>query len=162
VVADEVRTLATNAAARTKKIKELVAAMSVKVGIGVQRADASGVVLSRLVEGLKESASISGEIAEAAKEQAVGTNSVIGSITKAVQSAEMVGGLMSAQSRKSDEIALSLEEVLARLEGLAAAASRQTEEVRALEESFSAVRREVDRNLETVGALDAEMARFKV
>ena len=85
----------------------------------------------------------------------------MGSITKAVQSAETVGGLMSAQSRQNDEIAQSLEEVLARLQDLAAAASRQPEEVRALEESFSAVRREVDGNLETAGALDAEMARFK-
>lgn len=162
VVADEVRTLATNAAGRTKAIKDLIAAMGQRVGNGVQRADASGVVLARLVEGIRESASISKEIAEAAREQAVGTNSVLGSITKAVASAETVGGLMADQSRKSDEIAQSLEAVLARLEGLADAASRQSGEVRALEESFAAVRREADANLRTVGALDEEMARFIV
>lgn len=162
VVADEVRTLAANAAQRTKAIKDLIAAMGQRVRNGVQRADASGVALTRLVEGIKESAAISREIAEAAKEQAAGTNVVIGSITKAVDSAEAVGGLMTEQSRKSDGIARSLEDVLARLEALAESASRQSDEVRALEESFSAVRREVDANLRTVGALDAEMARFKV
>lgn len=162
VVADEVRTLATNAAQRTKAIKTLIAAMGDRVRNGVQRADASGVVLTRLVEGLKESASISREIAAAAKEQAAGTSVVIGSITKAVDSAEAVGGLMNEQSRKSEGIAQSLEEVLVKLEALAESASRQSEDVRALEESFSAVRREVDANLKTVGALDAEMARFKV
>ncbi|OHD23422.1 MAG: hypothetical protein A2Y38_01515 [Spirochaetes bacterium GWB1_59_5] len=162
VVADEVRTLATNAAGRTKAIKDLIATMGQRVGNGVLRADASGVVLTRLVDGIRESASISKEIAEAAREQTVGTNSVLGSITKAVASAETVGGLMADQSRKSDDIAQSLEAVLARLEGLAAAASRQSGEVRALEESFSAVRREADANLRTVGALDEEMARFIV
>jgi len=48
VVADEVRTLATNAASRTKAIKDLIAAMGQRVGNGVLRADASGVVLARL------------------------------------------------------------------------------------------------------------------
>jgi len=162
VVADEVRALATNAARRTKDIKDLIAAMGARVGSGVQRADASGVALARLVEGIAESASISKEIAEAAREQAVGTNAVLGQIAKAVQSAETIGGLMSDQSRKSGEIAQSLEDVLARLQGLAAAASRQSDEARALEESFSAVRREVDSNLRTVGALNEEMARFTV
>lgn len=162
VVADEVRTLATNAAGRTKAIKDLIAAMGQRVGNGVLRADASGVVLARLVEGINESASISKEIAQAAREQAVGTNSVLDSITKAVASADTVGGLMADQSRKSDEIAQSLEAVLARLEGLANTASRQSEEVRALEESFAAVRREADANLQTVGALDEEMAHFIV
>jgi len=98
----------------------------------------------------------------AAREQAVGTNSVLDSITKAVASAETVGGLMADQSRKSDDIAQSLEAVLARLESLAAAASRQSGEVRALEESFAAVRREADANLRTVSSLDEEMARFIV
>ncbi len=162
VVADEVRTLAGNAAQRTKAIKDLIAAMGGKVRNGVQRADASAVALTRLVEGIRESAAISSEIAEAAREQAAGTDVVIGSITKAVDSAEAVSGLMTDQSSKSDGIARSLEEVLARLEALAESASRQSDEVRALEESFSAVRREVDANLRAVGALDAQMARFKV
>jgi len=162
VVADEVRNLATNAAGRTRAIQDLIAAMSARVANGVQRADASGIEITRLAEGIEESAAISREIAEAAREQAVGTNSVIESITKAVKSAETVGGLMSEQSRKSDEIAQSLEDVLVRLEGLADGASRQSEEVRALEESFSAVRREVDANLKTVGELDATMSRFTI
>ena len=162
VVADEVRNLATNAAGRTKTIKDLIAAMSARVTGGVQRADATGEEISRLAKGIEETAAISSEIAEAAREQAVGTNSVIDSITKAVKSAETVGGLMAEQSRKSDGIAQSLEDVLARLEALAEAASRQSEEVRALEESFSAVRREVDANLKAVGGLDATMSRFTI
>ncbi len=162
VVADEVRNLANNASKRTNDIKSLITVMGARVESGVRRADASGVVLSRLVEGIKESASISQEIAEAAKEQDVGANLVLDSITTAVRSAEMVGGLMADQSRKSEDIAQSLENMLTGLEALAGAASRQSEEVRALEESFSAVRREVDANLKTVGELDSNMVRFKI
>ncbi len=162
VVADEVRNLANKAAKHTNDIKNLISAMGARVRNGVQRADVSGVVLSRLVEGIKESASISREISEAAREQTVGANLVLGSITMAVESARTVGDLMTDQSRKSDDIAQSLENMLMRLEALADAASRQSGEVQALEASFSAVRREVDANLKTVGDLDSNMVRFKI
>lgn len=162
VVADEVRTLAGNAAQRTRAIKELIQAMGARVDNGVRQAEASGAALAGLTAGLGESASISREIAAAAKEQAAGTDAVIGSITQAVRSADTVSAMMGDQARRSDEIAMALEGVLRRLEGLAADASRQTREVTALEESFAAVRKEVDGNLESVGALGSEMARFSV
>ena len=162
VVADEVRSLAGNAAQRTRAIKELIQALRARVDNGVRQAGASGDALTGLTAGLGESASISLEIAAAAKEQAAGTDAVIGSITQAVRSADTVSAMMGDQARRSDEIALALEGVLQRLEGLAADASRQTREVMALEESFAAVRKEVDGNLESVSALDAEMARFSV
>ncbi len=162
VVADEVRNLATSAAQRTKAIKNLIAVMGAKVDIGVQRANASGDEIIRLARGIEESAEISREIAAAAKEQAVGTATVMDSITNTVKSAETVGELMSEQSRKSDEIARALEEVLGRLVSLAEATSRQSQEVRLLEDSFTNVRREVDSNLKTVDELDAAMRRFTI
>ncbi|GAB1455065.1 hypothetical protein MASR2M48_03710 [Spirochaetota bacterium] len=162
VVANEVRNLASKASDSTKAIKAQIAAMDKKVGSGIQRVDASGQVLIRMAGGVDESASISREIAQAAREQATGTNAVMGSITRAVESSEAMGTLMADQSRQSDDIAQSLENVLNQLEKLANVASEQSQQVSALEESFSAVRREVDANLLTVGSLDEEMRRFKV
>lgn len=162
VVAAEVRNLATKAADRTKAIKELIATMGHKVGKGIQRVDASDQVLVRIVNGIGESASISKEIAEAAKEQAIGTNAVLDAISKAVGSSESMASLMAHQSSQSDDIAKSLESVLNQLESLASVASEQSQQVKALEASFSAVRREVDANLLAVGSLDDEMRRFKV
>jgi len=162
VVAAEVRTLATTAAERTRAIKDLIADMGKRVGNGVQRAEASGVALNRLVEGVRESATISVEIASAAKEQAAGTDAVLEAVGQAVRSAESVEGLISRQTEKSEGIAQSLEDVLSRLEALATQAGQRSEEVKALEASFAAVRKEVDANLASVSALDQEMAAFTV
>ena len=162
VVADEVRSLATTAASETKAIKELISEMSDRIGKGVQRAESSGSVLGRLMSGLEESAGISSQIAGATRGQGEGTTAVQASLGQVVASCETIGERMAEQAAETDRMSASLENAMARLESLASSSHAQSEEVRALEESFAAVRREVDRNLAAVGELSAEIGRFKV
>ncbi len=162
VVADEVRSLATTAAGETKAIRELITAMTERIGKGVERAELSGQVLGRLVEGLAESSRISGDIAGAAKAQTQGTQAVEASLAQVVASCEAINRRMAEQTRRTNEMSATLEAAMARLEGLAAASRDQSKEATALEASFQEVRREVDRNLEAVEKLTVEIGRFKV
>ena len=162
VVADEVRNLATNAARQTKAIRDLVAAMSDRVKRGVERSQASGAVLASLSGGIGQAASISREIAEAMREQAAGTKSVEDSLVQVVAASDSIRTRMDEQRRETDLMAAGLDAALRRLSDLASSSRAQADSVHALDSSFAAVRREVDRNLAAVDGLDRELSGFKV
>jgi methyl-accepting chemotaxis protein len=161
VVANEVRSLAAHAASETKAIKVNIQAMAGKVGEGVRRSEASGRLLAELGRGLADSASISGEIAAAMKEQAEGTRSVAGSVGRAVEASRSIRGRMADQGASVEAMSSALDESLRRLDALAEKSRSQAEGVRELERSFASLRQEVAKNLEAVEALENEVGRFK-
>jgi methyl-accepting chemotaxis protein len=162
VVADEVRTLASNAAAQTKSIKALVSEMTERVRLGVSSSEYSSTAFSKLADGIAEAAAISREIADAMTEQAVGTRSVEESVTQVVSATGNIRSLMDEQEKQTARMAQSLNESLSQLSALAHSSRDQARSVHDLDRSFSAVRAEVDRNLQLTEALDKELARFRL
>lgn len=162
VVADEVRTLASNAGAQTKTIKTLLGEMSQRVKRGVASSEAGGAVFGSLADGILKSASISREIADAMKEQAAGTQSVEASLGQLISASEAIGARMDEQRKETEHMAENLASALRRLDELASSSRGQADSVRALHESFTAVRREADRNLAAVASLSEALSGFKV
>jgi methyl-accepting chemotaxis protein len=161
VVAEEVRNLAAEAAAQNRRIRDLVGAMRERVARGVSAAEASGTVLKDLVGGLKQAAAISTEISAAMKEQAAGTRSAADSLQMIVKASADIGGRVTEQDERSEEMAQALGETIERLSALVAESRRQAESVTALRESFAAVRAQVERNTSAADGLEAEIRRFR-
>ena len=161
VVANEVRSLASNAAAQTKAIKGHISAMAEKVGRGVRQAEEGGSLLAELGRGLEEAAGISREIAAAMREQAAGTRSTADSLVQVVDSSRAIRERMAEQGAETETMARALEEALGRLDALAESSRGQAESVRELQTAFAAVRSEVERNLEASRQLEAEVGRFR-
>jgi methyl-accepting chemotaxis protein len=162
VVADEVRSLAQNAARQTKAIKDLVVAMYERVRRGVESSGASGEAIRSLSGGIGQAAAISLQIADAMKEQAAGTKSVEEALAQTVEASDSIKASMGEQVAETDRMAESLDLALRRLTDLAASSRAQADAVSALEASFAAVRKEVDKNLAAVEDLDKLLEGFKV
>jgi len=162
VVADEVRGLAKTAAERTASIKKLMASMKERVARGVARSAASASAIESLVSGIAESASISVEIGGAMKEQAIGTRSVADSLARVVSASSSIKAAMAEQGEAVERTSSTLSEALDRLEHLAEGARLRIEGFRSLDQAFSQVRGEVDRNLAAAEALATEIGRFTV
>jgi methyl-accepting chemotaxis protein len=162
VVADEVRKLANTAANQTKAIKDLILAMVRQVESGVERARASGAVLSDLVKGLQDSAQVSRAVVEAMEEQSGRTAGVGEALTQVVGTTASIQTKMTTQDRTTDQMNDSLGRAVEKLSTLIETSQRQAEAVASLEASFAEVRREVDRNAEAAEKLQAEIGRFHV
>lgn len=162
IVADEVRKLSNNAATQTQAIRELIKTMAQRVSQGVDRSRASSEILTELVKGLTDSAAVSAELAHSMDEQGNRSRSVSESLGLVVGTSDTIRDRMQAQSRETERMAQTLETTLARIATLVEASNRQAAEVQVLNESFMAVRREVDQNTKAVDALDSEIGRFKV
>ena len=162
IVADEVRKLSNNAAAQTQAIRELIKTMALRVSQGVDRSKASSEILTELVKGLTDSAAVSAELARSMDEQGTRSRSVSESLGLVVGTSDTIRDRMQAQNRETERMAQTLENTLARIATLVDASNRQAAEVQVLNESFIAVRREVDQNTKAVDALDSEIGRFQV
>jgi len=162
VVADEVRSLAVTAATQTRSIRELIRGVASKVAVGVERSKASAGVLGDLVSGLDEAAAISRGISEAMARQGSDRREVAESLGRLVETSALITGRMAEQREETRRMAESLETALGRLRSLAEGATARADDLRALEESFAAVRREADRNLAAVAVLGEEVGRFRV
>ncbi len=162
VVAGEVRSLAASAAKETKKIKDLVLEMDGRVHKGVASSEATSQAFLSLSGGIAEAASISAEIASAMKEQSAGTSSVESSINQVQENSRIVRERMEIQERETTLMASGLEETLSRFSSIASSAKAQADAMQGLQQAFSAVRREVDRNLDASGALEKELLGYKV
>ncbi|HTX71917.1 MAG TPA: methyl-accepting chemotaxis protein [Rectinemataceae bacterium] len=162
VVADEVRGLAEMSATQTKRIRELIREVAARVAVGVERSKVSANVLGELAAGLDEAEGISRNIADAMGRQASDRREVAESLARLVDSSSLIGERMDEQRVETLRMAESLEAALERLRDIADGASTRAEDLRALESSFAAVRREVDRNLAAAAALSEEVGRFTV
>lgn len=162
VVADEVRTLATHAADQTKFIKGYIKTMADKVSRSVTRADTSGELLAELGHGLEESAAITNEIFAAMQKQAGGTHTVTDSLNQVVEASRKIRERMTEQDSETARMAAAFEASLKRLDALAEDSRRQAEGAQEVKGAFASVREEVERNLSTARALEAEIGRFRV
>jgi len=160
VVADEVRNLANTASAETKNIKLLLAAMSSRVHLGVNKSNQTGAVLGDLVQGLEDAATLSNQIAGAMQEQSAGTRQVVNSVTQVVESTRSITKQMDEQKLSLNSMSQSLTAAFGRLQQLADNSSQQTDNVQALEQAFQVVHREAEQNLATVEKLTSEIGRF--
>jgi methyl-accepting chemotaxis protein len=162
VVADEVRRLATDAARATKSIKDLMSTMNARVQRGVEASNVSGTSFSRLADGISQAASISKEIAQAMREQGQGTKEVEQAIARVVGATDTIRSRMGEQDERTRAMEQSLASALDRLSDLAFASHEQSAAVHRLDESFAAVRAEVDRNISATGALENVLSGLKV
>ena len=161
VVANEVRSLAGNAARETKAIKGHIGAMAAKVTEGLRRSEGSGRLLAELGKGLADSADISREIAGAMKEQAQGTRAAANAVGQVVEVSRSIRSRMDEQGRSVEAMAAALGESLRRLEALAEDSRRQAEGVAELRAALASVRAESAKNLAAAAALEAEVGRYK-
>jgi methyl-accepting chemotaxis protein len=162
VVADEVRRLASTAAEQTKSIGVFLKTMTNKVKDGVSRSQISGKALDDLIAGMRQSSSISREISDAMKEQSSGTGSVAQNLDKVLDASRAIRERTQEQAEQTARMTSSLSKALGNFEELAQSSKVQSEEIKALEESFTRVRKEVNANLEAVKSLTAEIDKFKV
>lgn len=162
VVANEVRTLATNAAKETKSIKDLMATMNARVQRGVEASSITRSTFSRLSEGITRSASISREIAQAMREQAQGTSDVEKAISRVIEATGAIRTRMDEQEKETGEMTIRLSAALNRLSALAESSRTHAQSVLNLEGSFASVRSEVDKNLAAASALEQVLAGLKL
>ncbi len=158
VVADEVRKLAGNATRETKAIKDLLSVMTDRVRRGVETSKVSGASLSGLSEGISQAASISSEIASAMREQGKGTEDVEKSIELLRLAGETIRSRMDEQDGRTREMERTLTLALERLSALAESSRAQADAMKAMGESFGAVRAVADRNLAAAKALENTLA----
>lgn len=162
VVAGEVRNLATSAANETKTIKNLMGEMGARVKKGVESSLSTAQAFELLAKGINEAASLSSEIALAMREQASGTVSVVNSISQVVKVSSLSGERMQKQEAVNETMASGINNTLRQLESLAASARVQAEAMKKLELAFSAVRQEVDKNLQVTNVLEQELKGYRV
>jgi methyl-accepting chemotaxis protein len=161
VVAGEVRNLAVTAASLTKHIKTLIDAMGKRVKEGVDRSAHSGGVLSELVAGLAKASELSAEIAEAMKEQRVGTSAVADAVLRVVEASRTVRERASAQDERAGRMNAELQRAFDKLHELASESRGQASKVEELERAFSAVNDATERTVESVALLTAQVERFE-
>lgn len=162
VVADEVRNLSATSASQTKAIKELLGTLSARVSDGVEKARSSGKILTELVEGLQNSARVSGEVVRLMDVQADGSKAVGGSLARVVEVSSGIGERMKKQGEKTARMAGQLENALSQISGLVELSNHQVAIVESLEDSFEWMRKEVDENAASINTLHQELGRFRV
>jgi methyl-accepting chemotaxis protein len=115
VVASEVRSLAQRSASAAKEIKELIGDSVEKVRSGSELVDASGKVLSEIMDSVKKVSDIVAEIAAASEEQAAGIEQVNNSVTQmddtTQQNAALVEEAASAAKSMEQQAQLLVSEV---------------------------------------------------
>src|ERR1700677_12670 len=111
VVADEVRKLAERSSAAAKEITALIKESTRRVADGAQLSEKAGESLSRIVQGVQETAISISKIAQATKEQSDSSTEV----NKAIQS---VSSLTETNASSSEELSASAEELGAQASSL--------------------------------------------
>jgi len=162
VVADEVRNLASTAGVQTKTIKEILKTMEGRVRQGVEKTGASERALSALIEGIRQAASISSEIAGAMQEQSAGTRSVAQNLGQVLEASIAIRKQTGEQTRETARMADAIATSIENFETLAGDSRTRAEGIRKLESSFTATRTEMNNNLEAVRSLTAEVEGFKI
>jgi methyl-accepting chemotaxis protein len=104
VVADEVRKLAERSSAAAKEITALIKESTRRVADGAQLSEKAGESLSRIVQGVEETAGSIAKIAEATREQSLAS----GEVDKAIQN---VSSLTETNASSSEELSASAEEL---------------------------------------------------
>jgi len=104
VVADEVRKLAERSSAAAKEITALIKESTRRVADGAQLSERAGESLSRIVQGVQETAASIGKIAQATREQSEASNEV----NKAIQN---VSSITETNASSSEELSASAEEL---------------------------------------------------
>ncbi len=111
VVAEEVRNLAQRSAGAAKETTELIEGSITKTEAGAKIADETAAALADIVSGVEKTAALSGQIAQASSDQAVG----ISQVNKGIEQLSMV---VQNNSATAQEAAASSEELLAQAERL--------------------------------------------
>lgn len=162
VVADEVRQLAETAAKQTKSIKEILKTMSERVRHGVAKSESSVQVLNALIAGIGQAAAISREIANAMKEQSVGTKSVAQNLGKVLEASISIRKRTEEQTGETTQMANAIAMAINNFESLANDSRSRAEGIRKLETSIISTRKEVSNNLGAVKSLTLEVENFKI
>lgn len=162
VVADEVRQLAETAAKQTKSIKEILKTMSERVRHGVAKSESSVQVLNALIVGIGQAAAISREIADAMKEQSVGTKSVAQNLGKVLEASISIRKKTEEQTGETAQMANAIAAAIDNFELLANDSRSRAEGIRELETSIISTRKEVSNNLGAVKSLTSEVENFKI
>ena len=111
VVAEEVRNLAARSAKAAQETAELIEGSIVKTTAGTKVADETAAALRNIVESIKDTVALSGEIAEASNEQATGVSQVNKGI-------EQLSNVVQNSSATAQQAAASSEELAAQAEHL--------------------------------------------
>jgi methyl-accepting chemotaxis protein len=111
VVADEVRKLAERSSAAAKEITALIKESTRRVADGAQLSERAGESLSRIVQGVQETAASITKIAQATREQSEASNEV----NKAIQN---VSSITETNASSSEELSASAEELGAQASSL--------------------------------------------
>lgn len=114
VVADAVRTLAQRSASSAKDISTLIQDSVSKIQEGSQIADESGLVLSKIVDSIKQVADLNTEISTASTEQSTGIKQIsmaMNQLDQAVQSNASSADEISATSGEINNLAMNTNEI---------------------------------------------------
>jgi methyl-accepting chemotaxis protein len=104
VVADEVRKLAERSSAAAKEITALIKESTRRVADGAQLSEKAGESLSRIVQGVEETAASIAKIAQATREQ----SEAAGEVNKAIHN---VSSITETNASSSEELSASAEEL---------------------------------------------------
>lgn len=128
VVADAVRTLAHRSADAAKEINTLIHSSVEQVTEGTKRAEASGVVLKKIVDSIAKVSNINEEIAKASEEQAVGLNQIstaMNQLDRSIQSnassAEQIAASSVEIDSQSNSMKIVVNEISVNIQGKKAA-----------------------------------------
>lgn len=104
VVADAVRTLALKSSTSAKEISSLIQGTVEVANRGREEADQSGAVLASIVKSIQQTTQINQSIADASKEQAVGTREISTSMNSIDQVTQQNAALAASVQESSSEL----------------------------------------------------------
>lgn len=104
VVADEIRKLAEIASQSVSQILDTIRSMDDKIKRAVELANASGEALDKIFAGMKNSAQVTDQIAQAMTEQAAGAGQMQNSFMRLVSSTQELRNFIRSQAETSDAL----------------------------------------------------------
>lgn len=111
VVAEEISKLADATAASTKEIEKMIQQTGKDVNEGAKLVNATNNAITQMLENIKTTALLVGEIAESSREQNSDNRTVLGDIEKVNEMSGIIAGTTAEQQHNSNEILKALSNI---------------------------------------------------
>jgi methyl-accepting chemotaxis protein len=154
VVADEIRKLAENSSESSQQIIAEIEQMLQAVNNGVELSNKTGKAFNQILTGIKNSNQLIQQIANAMKEQDLGTADIIKAISNMVESAKGVKEMIELQNEKSEDIINSNQQVVDSSKEIDKATEKQVESMEKILNSINVLKDIVQTNRKTVKMLN--------
>ncbi len=162
VVADEIRKLAENSSESSQQIIAEIEQMLQAVNNGVELSNKTGKAFNEILSGIKDSNQLIQQIANAMKEQDLGTADMIKAISNMVESAKGVQELVELQNEKSEGIINSNQQVVDSSKEIDKATEKQVESMKKILNSINVLKDIVQTNRKTVKMLKELTQAYKI